>query len=99
MPALNEDTTNFITRMEYEARYSALVVQLTAIEARLNNEQASLKVDIDKKFDKVIDGLEKLKEDVYSNRTQALRYIVSVLVSFLLGGGGIALLEYLLSGK
>ncbi|SRR6266487_3032893 len=94
MPALTEDTTNFITRAEYEARHSALVTQQAAIEARLNNEQASLKADIDRKFDKMIDGLEKLKEDVYANRNQNLRYVVSVLISFLLGGGALALIQF-----
>lgn len=95
----DENTTNYITRAEYEARHASLTAMVSQIETRIYAEQATTKVDIDKKFEKLIKGLEDLKENITDNRAKNLRYVVSVLASFLIGGGGIALLEYLLKGK
>jgi len=92
----DEQTTNFITRSEYEARHSNLMTQVSAIEARLNTEQAALRADLDRKFDKLLESIEKLKLDFYTNRTKTAQWVISVLVSFLVGSGGVALLEWIL---
>ena len=62
-----------ITRVEYEARHAALVAQVAQNEARFFAEQAAIKVNLDRKFDRLIDMLDKLvNKDVLKPQIDAL---------------------------
>lgn len=53
-----------ITRAEYEARHSALQALISQNEARLINEQNLLKADVERKFDRLLDGFENLRKEL-----------------------------------
>lgn len=62
-----------ITRPEYEARQSALQAQVSQVEARLMAEQTSIKTDMERKFDRVLDGIDKLRGDLVTKDELNLR--------------------------
>lgn len=52
-----------ITRAEFEARHASLAAQVAQNEARYFSEQAAMKVDLDRKFDRMITAIEGLRKD------------------------------------
>ena len=54
----------FLTRVEYEARHTALQTQVMQMEARLSSEQASIRAEIDRKFDRLLDEFRGLRKDL-----------------------------------
>ena len=52
-----------ITRAEYEARHAALSAQVAQNEARRFAEQADMKNDIERKFDKLLAAIENLRKE------------------------------------
>jgi hypothetical protein len=64
-----------------------------------------MREDIERKVDKMADKVDKLGEsiqglrnEVYNSRNQSLKWVLSSLISFLLGGGAFELVK-LLIGK
>ena len=52
-----------ITRAEYEARHAALTAQVAQNDARWFAEQAAMKGDIERKFDKLLAAIEGLRKE------------------------------------
>jgi len=52
-----------ITRAEFEARHAALSAQVSQNEARVFAEQAAMKADLERKFDKLLDALERNRQN------------------------------------
>ena len=99
-----------IATLVTRAEHIGLVERVAQIEAKMNSggvwllgEQEKTRLSIEQKFDKMtamIDAVE-VKVDAIttaqsSARDRTIRYIISVIVSFVLGGGGLfGLLEAL----
>ena len=95
MMAISPENTNYITRSEYEARHSELRTELI----RLNTEH-------DSHFKWVVSENEKMRNDVQTKfeiltskidaaRVSAWKLVAISAINFMLGGGLIALLNYL----
>lgn len=52
-----------ITRAEYEARHAALSALVAQNEARFFAEQASMKSDVERKFDRLLAAIEGLRKE------------------------------------
>ena len=96
----------WITRAEFTA-------QVQRLDARIDKAETSdstVKVQLDARLDKLsdkIDTVEKLlssqitslREDVFRQRNGALKFALSTVLSFIVGGGAVELLRFLVLGK
>jgi hypothetical protein len=92
----------FITRSEYTARHDELVSRIVKVEALFEAYRDNVSVRFDKLTDKIdstqtlLSGqIGNIKEEIYRQRNGNLKYMLSVLTSFLLGGGLLELITYL----
>lgn len=63
-----------VGRSEYESRHRILEAQIAQNDARLTSETATLKADIERKFDRVIESLESLRKEVIVRDTLEVRF-------------------------
>ena len=99
-----------IATLVTRAEHVGLVERVAQIEGKMNSggvwllgEQEKTRLSIEQKFDKmtaliqgVRDEVDQIKEAQSDARDRTIRYIISVIVSFVLGGGGLfGLLEAL----
>lgn len=61
-------TNGPISRAEYEARHSELIAKIAQNEARLVSELATIRIDTDRKFDRLIESLDGLRRDLVAER-------------------------------
>lgn len=88
--------TDEITRTEYETRHAEMAARITAVEAqlstRINTVETSmyaLRHDLEAKIDRVLDKLDTVKDDIHRTRMSIARYVISMGVSAIFGGGGL----------
>lgn len=100
-------------RSEYEARHIVVNKRVDELELRVNalteferQEHKDIMAGLEKKFDALIkriddvdEDMKELKEQHSTSQETTLRYIISVIVSFIIGSGGLALIQFLLSLK
>ena len=93
----------FRCQAEYEQRHATVEAKISALEARLHADQGKLRDDFERKFDKLTDKVDKvaegirgLRNEVYQSRNQNLKWVVSAIVSFLLGGGALEFVRFLM---
>lgn len=91
---INSDTTNYITRSEYEARHAELRTELIRLSTEHDGyfkwvvaENDALKKDVQAKF-------EALSSKIDTARVSAWKLVAVSALNFMLGGGLIAVLSY-----
>ncbi len=97
-------TDEYVTRTEFNQHNSSVDAKIATLEARITSDSSKLRDDIDRKLDRQGDKIDKLGEsiqslrnEVYNNRNATLKFAVSVLVSFILGGGGLELVRLIVT--
>lgn len=71
-----------VARNEYEARHASL-------ELRINK--------VENQFDNLMKTIQELKDEISKGRARDLRLILSMVMSFITGGGLIGLVDFLSS--
>lgn len=104
---------SLMPRSEYEARHITVNKRVDELEIRVQalneferQEHKEIMAGLEKKFDALIkridnvdNDMKELNEQHANSQETTLRYIVSVCVSFVLGSGGLAIIQFLLSLK
>lgn len=63
-----------------------------------NNDRIDkLENNVSGQLESVVKSIDGIKESISENRATTLRYIISVIISFLLGGGALGIIEYIRS--
>ena len=95
MTATNVPSSDFITRSEYEARHSELRTELIRLSSENDThfkwvvaENEKIRQDVQAKFDILV-------AKINSATVGAWKLVAVSMVNFMLGGGIIALLNYL----
>ena len=98
---ISGDTTNYITRSEYEARHSELRTELIRLSTENDTyfkwvvgENDALKKDVQAKFDTLTSMINAQAKLIDAGRVSVWKLIAISCLNFMLGGGLVAFLEY-----
>lgn len=93
--SISPESTNYITRSEYEARHSELRTELLRLSTEHDAhfkwvvaENDKMRTDVQAKFDMLAAKLDTASVGVW-------KIVTASVINFMLGGGLIALLNYL----
>ena len=93
--SISPESTNYITRSEYEARHSELRTELLRLSTEHDShfkwvvaENDKMRADVQAKFDVLAAKLDGASVGVW-------KIVTASVINFMLGGGLIALLNYL----
>lgn len=99
---VNSDTTNYITRAEYEARHSELRTELIRLSTENDTyfkwvvaENDTLRKDVQAKFDTLTNMINAQAKIIDAGRVSAWKLVAISVINFMIGGGLIAFLNYL----
>ena len=102
MTVISGDTTNYITRSEYEARHSELRTELIRLSTENDSyfkwavtENDNLRKDVQMKFDTLTSMINAQAKLIDAVRISAWKLLAVSALNFMLGGGLIAFLQYL----
>ena len=95
-------TQNFISRKDADDRFNGIIERIVKIEANQSKttdyilvENKEMRKLVQDKFDQTMTGINEIKESIAQRQDTNARYVVSVIVSFILGGGLLTLLQFL----
>lgn len=100
-------TQNFISRKDADDKFNGIIERIVKIEASQTEitkyilvENKEMRQSIQEKFDETMKGVREIQNSISQGRDTTIRYGVSVVISFILGGGLFTLLQSLhLFGK
>lgn len=67
------------------------------IRAATDGRFDHMEQNVDKRFDEVEASINELKQSLSDSKSTTIRYMVSVIVSFIVGGGLLGIIEFILT--
>src|SRR5215469_7681484 len=102
MMNISPESTNYITRSEYEARHSELRTELIRLSSEgdthfrwVVEENEKMRKDVQAKFDALSAKLDAAQETIDSARINGWKLVAVSLINLLVGGGLVGALNYL----
>ena len=99
---VSPESTNYITRSEYEARHSELRTELIRLSSEHDShfkwvvtENEKMRNDVQVKFDILTTKIDSQAKSIDSAGVGVWKLVTASVINFMLGGGLIALLNYL----